>query len=340
MRKLLLFVVIAATLGLAGSARAATIATPASGTTVTQGQAVYFDWAWAEDEYDTSEIVFTRSADPNDPVWHFGPTVPADPNRILIRDCAYGYCSAFLDSHATVTFKGFQTGTWYWRLCNQSIYGEDDKCSYDAEIRSVNVADGPDCNDGFDNDGDGQIDWPYDASDLGGGGCTSADDPDESSGPATQCNNNLDDDGDGDVDLIDSDCTDPSDSSEQAPPAQHSKPKPQPKSKAKSKRLPTLTRSATKHYIRVALKRRFRNSYRHGHAKRISSCKRRSRLRVRCGRVSWAIGDVSFKGWASIWYRRTRRGRPQWNYAYRIKRLNEYCRATGGHHCTKISRVR
>lgn len=141
-------------------ASAATLATPADGAVVTQGQSVLYDWAWDSDEYATSAIVLTQSADPNDPIWLFGPTVPANPGRVMYTDGGY----PFIDSHASRPALGLVVGTWYWRLCNKSIYGEDDKCSYDANVppRALVVTDGPDCNDGFDNDNDGSIDYPRD----------------------------------------------------------------------------------------------------------------------------------------------------------------------------------
>jgi hypothetical protein len=321
-----LLVLIGVVLAAPAGAQAAAISSPANGITVAQGQPTHFDWAWADDEYSTSAIVFTRSANPDDPIWNFGPTVPTDPNRILIRDCSYGYCSAFFSSNATVSFKGFTTGVWYWRLCNQSIYGEDDKCSLDTEIRSLVVSDGPDCNDGLDNDGDARLDWPYDA------GCVDAADADETDPPRPQCDNGRDDDGDGDSDSLDYDCSSTSDDSElgaQSPPPR-SKPEP----------LPRLTTAAARRYARVALGRRFRNAYRHGHTKRLKRCSRISRKHIRCRRASWAIGDVSYRGWIRIWYGRGGKGRTTWHYAYRIKRTNHYCAATGGRRCSKVYKVR
>ena len=101
---------------------------------------------------------------------------------------------------------------------------------------------------------------------------------------------------------------------------------------------PKLQVSETKSYIRTALARRFGNVYRHGYAKRIAGCERRSRTRVRCNRVSWVIGDLGYRGWAAIWL--TRDGDEFfWNYAYTIKRTNYYCVNRGGRNCTKTYRV-
>jgi hypothetical protein len=102
--------------------------------------------------------------------------------------------------------------------------------------------------------------------------------------------------------------------------------------------LPTLGVAETKYHIRVALNRRFGAAYRDGYAKKVTGCSRRSRTRVRCEHVSWVVGDVSFAGKATIWLTRED-GEPFWNYAYTIKRTNEYCASTGGRHCTRTYRV-
>jgi hypothetical protein len=77
-----------------------------------------------------------------------------------VSDCSYGVCSPFLSSNATLRFTDsrFVSGTWFWRLCNKSIYGEDDKCVLDAEVRSLVLTPAPPppaCDDGIDNDLDG-----------------------------------------------------------------------------------------------------------------------------------------------------------------------------------------
>jgi hypothetical protein len=274
------------------TAQAAVIHQPAPGASVQQERPLFFDWAWDEDEYATTGIVFTHSADPTDPVWTWQAGQPAtDPGRrVVVTDAGY----SFLDSHATVTFRGssFAAGQWYWRLCNESIYGEDDKCGLDAEIRPLTVTSAPpppvdQCDDGVDNDGDGKSDY---------------DDLDNIYGDLDSCD--------------------------------HVKP-PTPVAKP----LHKLTFAETKHLIRKALKRRFRGAYRAGYAKRISACERRSKTKVTCRRVFWVVGDASYAGRATIWPTR-KDGAPYWNSAYTIKRTNEYCLATGGHHCTKTYRVR
>ena len=65
----------------------------------------------------------------------------------------------------------------------------------------------PACNDGSDNDGDGQTDFPRDP------GCTSANDTSELG--TNECDDGVDNDGDGDIDYPDdSDCSDPTDTTE------------------------------------------------------------------------------------------------------------------------------
>jgi hypothetical protein len=58
-----------------------------------------------------------------------------------------------------------------------------------------------------------------------------------------------------------------------------------------------------------------------------------SRTKVSFRRVSWVIGDLSFRGRVTIWYERDD-GDVWWNYSYRITRTNEYCKATRGRRCT------
>ncbi len=66
------------------------------------------------------------------------------------------------------------------------------------------------CEDGVDNDGDGQVDFPADP------GCDASSDDDEQD-PPTECADGLDNDGDGRIDVYDSDCTGPDDAVERGP---------------------------------------------------------------------------------------------------------------------------
>ncbi len=64
----------------------------------------------------------------------------------------------------------------------------------------------PQCSDGIDNDGDGDIDYPNDVS------CSGASDLTE--GLPTQCSDGIDNDSDGDIDLADAGCSSAGDNSE------------------------------------------------------------------------------------------------------------------------------
>jgi len=109
----------------------------------------------------------------------------------------------------------------------------------------------------------------------------------------------------------------------------------------RDRNLPKLYSGAAKFYTGKALKRRFGNSFTHGYAHRADCDQRKSRTRIKCEPVKWVIGDVSYRGWSVIWYKR----RPAnhlvyWHYAFRIVETNEYCLATGGSNCTEVHRVR
>jgi len=191
MPRLLLLVLVLTGFVWTTPAVAATVAQPADGIQAAQGSTVFFDWAWDSDEYATASIVFTRKSDPAAAEWTYGNgTTAVDANeRRIFTDRGFAYTS----SNANLFFDAMPQGLWYWRLCNKSINGEDDKCSYDSGVapRALMIVDGPDCNDGFNNDGDGYIDYPADK------GCTSNDDPDETN-PA--CVDGTDNDGDGKID--------------------------------------------------------------------------------------------------------------------------------------------
>jgi hypothetical protein len=106
------------------SAQAETIHTPPpSGAVFHEGDTVPFDWKWDRDQYATTAIYFTTSADPNDPVWYG----PDKPGRIRVTD---NYGTGFDGSNAYVDLAKWKItpGQWYWRLCSKSIDGEDDKC--------------------------------------------------------------------------------------------------------------------------------------------------------------------------------------------------------------------
>jgi len=82
--------------------------------------------------------------------------------------------------------------------------------------------------------------------------------------------------------------------------------------------LPRLTTTVARHRIRTVLRREYGAAYRKGTAKRIGGCRRISRLRIRCGKVSWVRGARRHSGWVSIW--RTRAGGGMtWDSVHRIR---------------------
>jgi hypothetical protein len=90
-------------------------------------------------------------------------------------------------------------------------------------------------------------------------------------------------------------------------------------------RLPRLSISSAHRALSAALGHRFNGTFRHRDYHRFAfHCRHHGRTRVRCRDVSWAIGDTSFYGHATVRYRR-RHGRVQLRSAWRLHRLNEYC---------------
>lgn len=97
---------------------------------------------------------------------------------------------------------------------------------------------------------------------------------------------------------------------------------------------PTITRLSTAeatHLMRAALARKPTLAFSEGYARRVKCNKRLSASRVRC-RMSWNSGDLSFNGKGVIWFT-FKGGDTYWNYAYRIRKRNHYCLATGGSDC-------
>ena len=135
--------------------------------------------------------------------------------------------------------------------------------------------------------------------------------------PSPACGDGFDNDHDRQVDLDDWGCNSRFDRSERLT------------------RTPTLHQGEAVRLLKRALSRRFNGSYRHGYGKR-HRCGRSSRTAFAC-RVSWVIGDSSYLGPARISLRR-RGERVFWFYSWRIKGIDEYCLATGGHHCTRTYR--
>jgi hypothetical protein len=167
---------VAVLLAFAPTATATTVHTPADAITVAWGESVLFDWRDDCGAYRCewrSHLVFTQNPDPNADVWFGG----LKPGKISMVYPDY--------SNQTITFGGpssssqsFTPGDWYWRLCSQTVEGEDDKCYYDGSApRKVTILPPPPpppaaCADGVDNDGDGVID-------LDDPGCSSGSDTNE-----------------------------------------------------------------------------------------------------------------------------------------------------------------
>jgi endonuclease YncB( thermonuclease family) len=105
--------------------------------------------------------------------------------------------------------------------------------------------------------------------------------------------------------------------------------------------LPRMTITDAKDYIATALEHRFKGSWTNGHSKAIEWCTRVSETRIKCGRVTWIIGDTSYVGTASAWYSPADDGSGdiQWNYSWTITELDEYCASTGGKNCSRTHRV-
>jgi hypothetical protein len=148
-------------LALAATASASGIHEPANGLTVPQTAIVRFDWFWADDQY-ASAIYFSLNPDPSLEVWRQAEKTGMQYDSNLTID--FGHWTTLNNGE---WFNGwaypFPDGVWYWRLCSKSIFGEDDKCYLESEIRTISFTDATPppppaaCADGVDNDGDGVI---------------------------------------------------------------------------------------------------------------------------------------------------------------------------------------
>jgi hypothetical protein len=76
-------------------------------------------------------------------------------------------------------------------------------------------------------------------------------------------------------------------------------------------------------YMRLALQRRFGNAFVNSYARRVKCHRRVARGRIDCV-ASWVIGDSSYAGIGQIWVAYQHHV-AHWNYAYRIRRFDEYC---------------
>ncbi len=132
----LLGLVSAALLFGAGPAAAETIHTPVDGTVAQEDQTVLFDWAWDSDQY-ASYLIFTQDPDPASDLW----LGQKKPGKVTVTDDGY----SFLSSNARVVPKQWSItpGQWYWRLCSNTVSGEDDKCYYRGAPHPITITAAP-----------------------------------------------------------------------------------------------------------------------------------------------------------------------------------------------------
>jgi hypothetical protein len=97
-----------------------------------------------------------------------------------------------------------------------------------------------------------------------------------------------------------------------------------PKPPKPPKTIPFLTRREAKGWMREALSRHFGANWRYRINGDVRCSKRVKKNRVKCQHISWAIGDLSFWGSGTIWYRRSGWA-VEWHYSFTIRRLDEYC---------------
>lgn len=192
--------ILAAGLFATSSAAASTISEPASGLAVEEIASVRFDWRWDDGQY-RSQVIFTQTADPNDPVW-----VGGDKPGKWRTQSVY-------DSNITIDFAtfggGLPAGRYYWRLCSYTIDGEDDKCYLEGEIRELTLTDVNECRDRRDNDGDNY-------RDLDDPGCSGDANGANEAASVPACRDKIDNDGDALRDEFDDGCgRDPNRTTEQ-----------------------------------------------------------------------------------------------------------------------------
>lgn len=122
------------------------------------------------------------------------------------------FCPTYPSYSGSKTWNGASNNASYtYEVKTPQESGEDPGSHLVASGSFVtpNCAPSPQCADGADNDGDGQIDYPNDL------GCQNSSDDNESDNP--QCSDAGDNDGDGLVDMNDPGCSSPSDNNESNP---------------------------------------------------------------------------------------------------------------------------
>ena len=86
-----------------------------------------------------------------------------------------------------------------------------------------------------------------------------------------------------------------------------------------------LSRPDAERHANVALHHKFGGAWDEGLKPRYLKCTQRlNRIHLRC-QVAWGIGDFYWYGVIRIWLTRNHRGGIWWNYAYRIRYVNDYC---------------
>lgn len=86
--------------------------------------------------------------------------------------------------------------------------------------------------------------------------------------------------------------------------------------------VPKVSKREAVYYMQIALKRRL--GFGAGYARVVRCRKRIDRTHVRCQKIKWNVGDLSYKGHGTIWFTKSPRG-TVWNFAYKIVQTNYYC---------------
>jgi hypothetical protein len=120
------------TINLIGAEGAVPLA-PVQNAKLEQNRIYKFTWQEKSPQWETTKILFSRSSNPNDPVWRGRP----GPNLIVVSkwgDFPFekGKAKILLAS------KRWGTGQWYWRVCDTNSPRK--ACKPDGAVASVTVA--------------------------------------------------------------------------------------------------------------------------------------------------------------------------------------------------------
>lgn len=88
--------------------------------------------------------------------------------------------------------------------------------------------------------------------------------------------------------------------------------------------IETLTMSDARYYMSKALGDEFGAQYRYRVGGSIK-CRRSTDTRARCA-IKWGIGDAYFGGVGYLWYE-LEDGETVWNYSWKLRRIDYYCRS-------------